>query len=76
MLIVLGRLHIMSISKSTYSNCAALHVLTNCKKFSEMYTHNAGIAHIQLVYLGIIEREATLYVSGLKFTIVSMHETK
>ena len=29
MLIVLGRLHTMPISKSTYSNCAVLRVLQN-----------------------------------------------
>ena len=44
-LIVLGKLHIIPISKWTYSNCAVLPVLTKCKKFSEMYVRNAGIAH-------------------------------
>ena len=43
MLIVLGRLHTMSISKSIYSNCA---VLTKYPKFPEMYIHNTGIALI------------------------------
>ena len=42
----------MPISKSTYSNCAVLHVFTKCKKFSEMYVHNAGIAEmIEINYL-------------------------
>ena len=36
MLIVLERLHIMPISKSTYSSCAVLHILTKFQKFSEM----------------------------------------
>ena len=47
MLIVLGRLHIMPISKYTYSNCAVLHVLIKCPKFSEIYVHYGGIAHLQ-----------------------------
>ena len=30
MLIVLGRLHTMLISKSTHTNCDVLHILTKC----------------------------------------------
>ena len=48
MLIVLGRLHTMLISKSTYSKCAVLHVLTMCKKFSEMCVYDDGIAELNL----------------------------
>ena len=48
MFILLDRLHITPISKSTYFNCTVLQILTKRPKLYEMYVHNVGIASIHV----------------------------